>query len=135
MVTTIFTPGFDLSTILIPLSPISRIQVVFCPDSTLWLIFVTACVMLSGTLIRGNEAILIESNLNNYFSATECPIDLKPSCIFKFVPVFKPYLSKKWIFCLIFVPIYKMGQFGPWRDPGGAFIGKGPPKSASQGQF
>ena len=27
-----------------------------------------------------------------------------------FDPVFKPYLSKKRIFCLIFVPIYKMGQ-------------------------
>ena len=27
-----------------------------------------------------------------------------------FDPVFKPFLSKKWIFRLIFVPIYKMGQ-------------------------
>ena len=24
-------------------------------------------------------------NLNNYFSATECPIDLKPGCKFEFI--------------------------------------------------
>ena len=59
------------------------------------------------------------ANLNDYFSATECPIDLKPSCIFKFVR------------CL--EVCQKMDEFGPLRDPGGPFIGKGPPKSASQG--
>ena len=30
-------------------------------------------------------------NLNAYFSATECPIDLKPSCIFKFVCCLEVY--------------------------------------------
>ena len=31
------------------------------------------------------------ANLNDYFSATECPIDLKPSCIFKFVRCLEVY--------------------------------------------
>ena len=53
------------------------------------------------------------ANLNNYYSATGCPIDLKPSSIFKFVH------------CLA---VYKeIGQFGPWRDPGRPLIHKGPP--------
>ena len=53
-------------------------------------------------------------------SATRCPIYLKPSFIFKFVRL----------------EVYKkIDQFGPWRDPGGPKIGKGPSISASQGQF
>ena len=31
--------------------------------------------------------------------------------------------------------LLKIHQFGPRRDHGGPFIGKGPPKSASPGQF
>ena len=31
------------------------------------------------------------ANLNDYFFATECPIDLKPSCIFKFVHCLEVY--------------------------------------------
>ena len=34
------------------------------------------------------------ANLNDYFSATECPIDLKPSCIFKFVRCLEVYKKK-----------------------------------------
>ena len=34
------------------------------------------------------------ANLNDYFSATECPIDLKPSCIFKFVLCLEVYGKK-----------------------------------------
>ena len=74
------------------------------------------------TLIIRGGAKWPTANLNDYFSATECPIDLKPSCIFKFVRC--PEVYEK-----------KIDQFGPWRDPGASFIGKGPPKSASQGQF
>ena len=73
------------------------------------------------TLIRGGGK-WPAGNLNTYFSATECLIDLKPSCIFKFVLCLEVYQKKN-------------DQFGPCRDPGGFFIGKGPPKSASQGQF
>ena len=65
------------------------------------------------------------ANLNDYFFATECPIDLKPSCIFKFVRCHEVYKKNGSIGTLE----------GPWRDPGGAFMGKGPPKSVSQGQF
>ena len=43
-------------------------------------------------------------------------MDLKPSCIFKFVRCLEVYK--------------KIDQFGPWRDPGGPSIGKGPPISA-----
>ena len=72
------------------------------------------------TLIR-QGAKWPTANLNNYFYVTGCPIDLKQSCIFKFVP------------CL---EVYKKNvQFGPWRDHGGPLIIKGPPISASQGQF
>ena len=35
------------------------------------------------------------ANLNEFFSATECPIDLKPSCSFKFVRCLEVY--KKFI--------------------------------------
>ena len=35
------------------------------------------------------------ANLNNYFSATECPIDLKPKCIFQFARCLEVY-EKKW---------------------------------------
>ena len=59
--------------------------------------------------------------LNNYCSATGCPIDLKPSCILKFVCCLEVYK--------------KIDQFGPWIEPGGPLIGKGPPISASQGPF
>ena len=66
--------------------------------------------------LSGGGAKWPTANLNDYFSATECPIDLKPSCIFQFV---------NWL------EVYKrIDQFGPWRDPGGLFIGKGPQKSA-----
>ena len=34
------------------------------------------------------------ANLNNYFSATGCSIDLKPSCIFKFVRCLEVYKNK-----------------------------------------
>ena len=34
------------------------------------------------------------ANLNDHFSATECPIDLKTSCIFKFVQCLKVYKTK-----------------------------------------
>ena len=60
-------------------------------------------------------------NLNDYFSATECLMDLRPNCVFKAVHCLEVYK--------------KIDQFGPWRDPGGPLIGKGPPISASQGQF
>ena len=40
------------------------------------------------TLIRGKWPT---ANLNDYISATECPIDLKPSCIFKFVRCLEVY--------------------------------------------
>ena len=73
------------------------------------------------TLKRRGRAKWPTANLNDYFSATECPIDLKPSCIFKFVRCLEVY--------------EKIDLFGPWRDPGGPLIGKGPPISASQGQF
>ena len=33
------------------------------------------------------------ANLNAYFSATGCPVDLKPSCIFKFVEVYEKKLT------------------------------------------
>ena len=39
-------------------------------------------------------------NLNAYFSATECPIDLKPSCIFKFVHYLDGYKKKRSIWTL-----------------------------------
>ena len=34
------------------------------------------------------------ANLNAYFSATGCPVDLKPSCIFKFVCCLEVYEKK-----------------------------------------
>ena len=56
-------------------------------------------------------------NLNDYFSATECLMDLRPNCVFKAVHCLEVYK--------------KIDQFGPWRDPGGPLIGKGPPISGS----
>ena len=41
------------------------------------------------TLFRGGK--WPTANLNDYFSATECSIDLKPSCIFKFVCCLEVY--------------------------------------------
>ena len=52
------------------------------------------------------------ANQNNYFSATECLMDLRPNCVFKAVHCLEVYK--------------KIDQFGPWRDPGGPLIGKGP---------
>ena len=45
------------------------------------------------TLIIGGGAKLPTANLKDYFSATECPIDLKPSCIFKFVRCLEVYIK------------------------------------------
>ena len=54
------------------------------------------------TLNKGHLTLIIRggakwhtANLNAYFSATGCPIDLKPSCIFKFVRCLEVY-EKKW---------------------------------------
>ena len=44
-------------------------------------------------IIRGG-AKWPTANLNDYFSSTECPIDLKPSCIFKFVCCLEVYEKK-----------------------------------------
>ena len=69
-------------------------------------------------IIRGQGGVKWPTaNLNDYFSATECPIDLKPSCIFKFFRCLEVYEKK-------------IDLFGPWRDRGVSFIDKGPPKSA-----
>ena len=59
------------------------------------------------------------ANLNDYFSATECPIDLKPSCIFKFVRCLKVYEKK----------LTNLDRGGTLEDP---FFNKG---SALQGPF
>ena len=69
------------------------------------------------------------ANLNDYFSATECAIDLKLSCIFKFVRCLEVYEKK-----LINLDLGGTLE-GPLRDPGGPLIGKGPLISALQGQF
>ena len=38
-------------------------------------------------------------------------------------------------FYAVFRSIWKIDQYGPWRDSGGPFLGKGSLKSASEGQF
>ena len=58
-------------------------------------------------------------NLNNYFSATGCPIDLKPNCIFKFVSCLEVYKRN--------VPILTLE--GPWR----AFQRQGSPNISLAG--
>ena len=62
-----------------------------------------------------------KANQNDYFSETDCPTDLKPSCKFKFFHCLEVYL--------------KNDQFGPWKDLRRPFVGKGPQKSVSQGPF
>ena len=47
------------------------------------------------TLKRRGGAKWPTANLNDYSSATKCPIDLKPSCIFKFARCPEVY-EKKW---------------------------------------
>ena len=46
------------------------------------------------TLIRRVGAKWPTTNLNDYFCATECQIDLKPSSIFKFVRFLEVYEKK-----------------------------------------
>ena len=68
----IITPGLDLSTILIPLSPISRIQVVFWPFSTLDVILVTACNKNSVSQWCKNH----EENKNTDWVSRTLPVQL-----------------------------------------------------------
>ena len=49
---------------------------------------------LSSTKHKSKKCFWPTANLNDYFSATECPIDLKPSCIFKFVRCLEVYEKK-----------------------------------------
>ena len=53
-----------------------------------------AGVLESLTLKRREGANWPTANLNDYFSATECPIDLKPSCVFKFICCLEAYQKK-----------------------------------------
>ena len=73
------------------------------------------------TLIIWGGAKWPTANLNDYFSATECPIDLKPSCIFKFVRCLEVYEKNGSIWTLE----------GPWMD----FYREGSPKISLTGSI
>ena len=46
-------------------------------------------------------------NQKNYISGTECPIDLKPGCKFKFVSCQEIYLKTFWNIFLFIVELYQ----------------------------
>ena len=71
-------------------------------------------LFIPSALLTGNSKII--ANLNNYCSATSNQAVLLSLSV-------------------VLRSIKNIDQFGPWRDPVGPLIGKGPPISPSQGQF